>query len=401
MNSIKTFWKPFVGLAFCLVYPSIAIFKKVGYWPIVLYLFIAFCLMLSILWVLSRMKKYLTSKTCLLGLLVMFVSMLVAYVVIHPHIDTDGFRLAGINFGSSDADDAIDVAISECMEGRYPYYAKTFLGNPITPMPGALLLALPFYYFGDSAIQNIFWLAIFFTIIGVYHRSVLIPSILALFVFCISPNVIYQVFQGGDYISNAIYVLTFCVLLLESVRLRRPFWHSMLWALLLGIGLSSRMNFGIIIPLVFFNLMKASSVKEAFILLAITFVSFCSITVPFFLYDPTGFSPLHTANKLSMNGGYRYAPLVLPVIAGILSVVLAMRCKIYLLSVFMRDVAVVQIVLMVGGLILASLSAGTLNLNYPHFGILFLFFGVFAFGPATLIESGVLKNKLHATLVVE
>jgi len=42
-------------------------------------------------------------------------------------------------------------------DGKYPYYETSFLGNPISPMPGALLIALPFYVLGWTALQNIVW----------------------------------------------------------------------------------------------------------------------------------------------------------------------------------------------------------------------------------------------------
>lgn len=396
MSPLRFWWKPFVGLVFYIVYPSIAIFKKVGYLPLILYITMAFCLLLAFLWVMSRVKTFFKPLSCLFVLSVLFVSLFVAYRVIHPLIDTDGFRLAGINFGSSDGDDAIDLSISECVAGRYPYYAKTFLDNPITPMPGALLLAVPFFCLGDSALQNLFWLAVFFAAIAVYHRSTCMAAILAFIVFGLSPNVIYQVLQGGDYISNSIYVFTFCALLLESVRLRAPFWQSVLWAALLGLGLSSRLNFVIILPLVLSNLIRAGSARTAWTLSGMILASFCAITLPFFLYDPAGFSPLHTANKLSVWGTFSWAPILIPLIAGALAIVLAICRKGYALPVFARDVAATQLVVMLGGLLLASCKMGRLNLEYAHFGMLFLFFGVFGFGPATVIDSRVLASASQA-----
>jgi hypothetical protein len=316
--------------------------------------------------------------------------MLGAYFYIHPKIDTHGFHLAGIRFGASDADNAIDLAIEEILHNRYPYHAKTFLGNPITPMPGALALAFPFYLAGDSFVQNIFWLAVFFGGLAAYHRNIFMTAVLACFMFFLSPNVLYHVLQGNDYIANAIYILTFSALLLESTRRKASFWQSALWAVLLGIGLSSRLNFMLILPLVFFALIKTSSRNTACALTAITLACFSALTLPFFIYDPAGFSPLHTSNKLSFSGAFSWAPFVLPLLGGILSIALALKRESYKLPSFMQDVFMVQAVLMVGGLLLASIRTGGVNLEYPHFGLLFMFFGVFAFGPASLIESGAL-----------
>jgi hypothetical protein len=392
MTSLRISWKHFLGLAFSIIYPSTAIFKKVGYLPMLAYILAAVCLLLLVVWLAQRTEKILTQWVSFLGLSLLLVSVLIAHFLIHPQIDTDGFHLAGISFGSSDADNAIDDAIGEVLNGRYPYYVKTFLGNPITPMPGALILALPFYFLGMSTVQNVFWLTVVFAIIAAYYRSIRISSLLAFSVFFLSPNVLYHVLQGGDYIANSIYILTFCAGLLESVRHRAPAWQSVLCALLLGIGLSSRMNYIVILPLILSGLVKTGSVKEAMLYSSITLLAFSMITVPFILYDPFGFSPLHTANKLSLGGVFRWAPVALPLFAGILASALALGRKTYSLPVFMMDVTLTQIVLMVGGLALASLRRGELALEYPHFGIMFLFFGVFAFGPATLTAAEILTR---------
>ena len=52
----------------------------------------------------------------------------------------------------------VRVALTELASGRYPYTATTYLGNPITPLPGALLLAAPFWWVtGSAAWQNVAW----------------------------------------------------------------------------------------------------------------------------------------------------------------------------------------------------------------------------------------------------
>jgi hypothetical protein len=393
MNSFKTYQKSFLGLAFCLIYPSIAIFKKIGYLPLVLYVVFAICLLLLFLWTASRLQKSFTRSTCITIFIFLFLLLIISYLVIHPQIDTDGFNIAGVNVGASDGDDAIDIAITELMQGRYPYYAKTFHDNPLSPMPGALLLAFPFYIIGQSGLQNIFWLMIFFTIIAYQYRSIAISTLLAIIVFCLSPNVIYHLLQAGDYIANSLYIFTFCTFLLSSIRRRLSFWQSILWAVLLGVGLSSRLNYIVILPLVFWALHKLGSPKTAWILLLVILVSFSGITLPFIIYDPSGFSPLHTSNKLSIRGIFPWAPFLLPALAGGLAIILGWRSRIYTLSNFMRDVMVVQAVLILGGLFLGSLNAGRLNFAYFHFGVLFMFFGVYAFGPNTLIDSGAVKPK--------
>lgn len=394
MKPFTTWWKPFAGLAFCLLYPSTALFKKVGYSFMAFYCLAALLLLwLAIARLVPLARPFITPRRSAVFLLLIMAAILGAYLFIHPMIDTAGFHLAGKSFGSSDGDDAIDVALTEFLGGKYPYYAKTFLGSPITPMPGALLMAFPFYCVGDSAVQNVFWLGIFFVAVAVYYRSLPVAGIVACLLFFLSPNVLYHVLQGGDYITNSIYLATFSALLLETARRRAPCWQSVLWAMLLGVGLSSRLNFILILPAIFFALVKATSRRTACVLSAIVLVCYGAVTLPFYAYDPQGFSPLHTSNKLSLTGSFGWAPIVIPLFGGILTLGLASRRNAPELPVFMRDVFLVQAFMIVAACVLASISSKSLNLEYPHFGVLFMFFGVFAFGPACLIESGALPIR--------
>ncbi|MDA1043949.1 MAG: hypothetical protein O3C57_01870 [Verrucomicrobia bacterium] len=398
MKPFRIWWTSFAGLAFCLIYPSAAIFKKLGYPLLFIYaLAVVLLLFLSIAWLVPRISRTLLSpwrSRLVMGL--MGASVLIAFLAIHPRIDTQGFHLAGRSFGASDGDDAIDLVITELCQGHYPYYAKTFLGNPITPMPGSILLALPFYVLGQSALQNIFWLGLFLVLITrYYHHQVAV--VLAFLILCLSPNVLYHVFQGGDYIANGIYLLVFTALLCESARQRRPFWISVLWAMLLGIGLSSRPNFVLIVPLVYMALMSVTSAKAAAMLLVTSLASFSVITLPFLIYDPCGFSPLHTAAKLNVGGMFPWAPVVVPAIGGALALFLALRRKTYALPALMQDIFVVQTFVILAGAILASVRAGRLDLESPHFGILFMFFGIFVFGFASLSKSGALAEISKVT----
>jgi hypothetical protein len=57
----------------------------------------------------------------------------------------------------SDRDDALLDATSALLRGEFPYSRPTYLGNPITPLPGALLLAVPFVLAGNAALANALW----------------------------------------------------------------------------------------------------------------------------------------------------------------------------------------------------------------------------------------------------
>ncbi len=384
MTSASSSRLAFVGFAASLIYPSTAVFEKVGLPYLAAYVLLAPFLLWSALHLVPRLRARISPRAALIGLVLLHVALLCAHLWVHPQIDTSGFRLFGLQFGASDGDDAIDLAITEALAGRYPYHATTFLGNPITPMPGSILLAVPFYVLGSSSIQSVFWLMIFFWAVAAHHRDWFTAAIVSFSVFVLSPNVIYQVLRGGDYITNSVSILVFSGLLLESTRRGHASWQRALWALLLGVSLSSRLNFLPLLPLLLGALARASSLTGACSTLALVLAAFGALTVPAVLYDPSGFSPLHTLSKLDVTGRLPWAPYLVALLAFALSTALAVRRESYELRVFMRDVFFIEAFLAVTGFVLASISSGRVNLDYPHFGVLFMFFGIFAFAPGSI-----------------
>jgi hypothetical protein len=148
---------------------------------------------------------------------------------------------AGVVRGGSDSDDALNIAVREIVEGRYPYYKRTYLGNPILPAPGAILLAAPFVLLGDVTYQNILWLGVLFLI---YWR-ICGDSRPALLLLCslmlLSPALMQHIVSGSDKLANAIYVL-FAVLLVANYSTREDLgWAARLApCVFLGVALSSR-----------------------------------------------------------------------------------------------------------------------------------------------------------------
>ncbi len=76
-----------------------------------------------------------------------------AFAVVYPIADS------GVVAGGSDRDEALDIAVEELLNGRYPYHRRTEVSGPhalggtrISPLPGSFLLATPFVLFGASTI---------------------------------------------------------------------------------------------------------------------------------------------------------------------------------------------------------------------------------------------------------
>ena len=380
--------RSFLLFSFCLIWPSTAIFKKLGYPLLFLYCLLAFsALVVCAYWLLPRIRSYLTKPAISVSIVtVLLLSLSTAFFIIYPQIDINGFLLVGKKFGACDCDNGIKQGINSILHGRYPYYERSFLGGRLSPMPGAFLLAFPFYVLGMSAFQNIFWIGLFIGGIGLYFKSWLLASATLLAMLLLSPSMTYQVLIGADYIANTLYVLIFTALLFESTKKEALNRWSLLWAILLGIGLSSRANFMFITPLLFSALIKRIGFKQSFGLMTITGAAWCFVTLPFLFYDIANFTPLGTSTKLSLAGRYPWAPSLVVILGLITTSVLALRYIAYapsLLTLFM-DMFIVQLLFVALGTLITSIGFGHFNFEYANFGLFFSFFGIFAFMPSFL-----------------
>lgn len=73
-----------------------------------------------------------------------FVALALAVCVLFAVI----YPLAQNKPDRDDSGQALGLATGAMLQGHYPYYARTYQGDPITPMPGCLLLAAPFQMLG-------------------------------------------------------------------------------------------------------------------------------------------------------------------------------------------------------------------------------------------------------------
>lgn len=301
---------------------------------------------------------------------------LFAFAVVYPIANS------GIVGGGSDGDEALNIATRELLHGRYPYYPMTYLGNPISPLPGEILLAVPFVLLGNSAYQNFFWLVIFIVAMRSYLKNWRQTLLLIWIVFVLSPIVPYQFLIGSDYISNGLFVLVFSMWMVTSISTPdQSRWKKVLPAILLGVGLSSRANFILILPLLFSALVQRAGWRTATVYIAITSITFVVVTLPFYLYDPQGFSPLHTANKLGQfESLIPSAGFVIPLVTGAIALILAFFQPSNLdLGILLRNCTVVLAFPILCGIVLATIKSGELDFGFATFGTLFLFFGAGAF----------------------
>ena len=365
-----------VGFALSLLIPSTAVVQKYsGVAGVLVYLVVA-----SVILVLVRhgsirtgLTSRLAEKQVLWLMVLTFGLVLVAFMAVYPIANS------GVVGGGSDGDDALNLAATELMNGRYPYCPKTYLGNAISPLPGALLRAMPFVLLGNSAYQNFFWLLVFFFSMRSYLKDARFALLLLWALLIFSPAVLHNLLIGSDYVSNGLYVLLFTLWMVTSLSQPQPTpgWKSVVLAILLGIGLSSRAIFILILPLVFSALVRKAGWKPAIKYTAITSAAFLAITVPFYLYDPLGFSPLHTVQELGQfQSVMPFAGFIIPLVAGLIAIVpsLARPTSRDHTSLF-RKCTIVLAFPVLCGIDLDSIARGRVYFGFASFGVFFLFFG--------------------------
>jgi hypothetical protein len=305
-----------------------------------------------------------------------FAALLLLFALLYPLAN------AAVLGQGSDRDEALNLAATELLHGRYPYYPRTYLfNNPISPLPGAVLLATPFVILGNSAYQNFFWLLAFFLVAArqlrdQHHALLLLWTILAL-----SPLVIKELINGSDLLANPLYVLVAILLSLEAAnKPARQVAARLAPALFLGLALSSRANFLFLLPLLLSALKQRAGWPYAIRFISLTLLTFALVTLPFYLYDPQGFSPLHTANILRKYNTLLPHADLLVLGSTLLAAALLARQPLdhHHTPTLLHTFAIVQAIPILTGLTLSALISHTLDYHYVTLTLNFLFFGALA-----------------------
>lgn len=199
-----------------------------------------------------------------------------------------------LRFGS-DRNEALSLATTRLLGGHYPYSEPTSLGVPITPMPGALLLAAPVVAaLGNAAYQNAVVLLLILATVWRGTKSAATSAVVTA-VLLVSPYVVYQVLVGEDLLANAAYCALGAYWVLRSPS-SSPAWRAAA-ALAFGVALSWRPNFLFAAPVVFAGLARRGGLREAILTGSLTAASFAVVTMPFYLLRPSEFSPLHVMDR--------------------------------------------------------------------------------------------------------
>jgi hypothetical protein len=283
----------------------------------------------------------------------------------------------------SDGDDALMLGAAELISGRYPFYPRTYLANPIAPMPGAIILSIPFVLLGIYPLQAVFWLIAFFLTLAITTGNMRGTLLMALPILAVSPTIFQNISAGTDHIPNSVYILIFSLLVIRAGRKDSArWWEFAIPAVLLGVGLSSRSNFAFLVPMLVVLLWKLKGYRVAFGTGAVICGAAVAATLPFWLYDPQGFTPLivQKGKMEQFNGIIPQAGIVLAVSALSLALGLSARKRSSTPPVFFQNLAFVQLFILIFTSTLYSIWIGEFNLYFGHvgYGLFVMFFGVFA-----------------------
>ena len=296
---------------------------------------------------------------------------LVAYVVVYPHANTHD-PTAG-----SDRDDAADLGARALLHGRFPYNGRTYLGNPISQFPGALLLAAPFVAMGHSAHASFFWLPVLLLLLRRLAGDWRTPLLLTWAALLLSPTFVREVVTGGDLVANTVSVMLASWLVLVGFSTRRP-WAAGLGAVLLGVALSSRLNFLFVLPPLTAAVWRRHGVRAALSAGALAVAAFAAVTLPFYLGHESEFTPIGASDKLvGFNGEIPGGARAVIAVGLCLSIVLALLAASSAESVFAQTAAV-QAFFVVAVVALASVNGRTLDLAplVPGYGLPVLLFAL-------------------------
>ena len=219
-----------------------------------------------------------------------WVTMTALYAVLYP------IAQSHIYGPGSDGEDALRVAASQMLQLHFPYYLRTYMGHAITPMPGALILSLPFLLMGRVSLQGPVWLAvfIFFCVKFFRFRSTALAFLLVILLG--GADVLDDFVVGYDYSINTLYICVAVFLFLQTYEENEKGWRHILVGVFLGVALSSRAIYVVIPPLVMaYMLQNGKGIIAALRSLLLPILTAVAITVPYYLYDPAHFTPLQVA----------------------------------------------------------------------------------------------------------
>ena len=384
----------FFGFAFTILSVSVRFFKQFGIWGMLGYVLLGTAaIYLIVRHGSQRVVQRITTRQAHVLALVIAITVAILGVILHGLINRNALHIPGFSYGNTDIDDALIDGLNALLRGQYPYSVRTWAGGELTPMPGALMLALPFHLLGDIVIQNAFWLYMLFLALAYLAKDSRYAMVLWAAALVLSPKIFEEeVAQGSDRLVNATYVALATLLLIELAKRKAGRGYLVLAGLVCGVAFSSRMNFLLLIPILMSALIRSSGWRQGIALTGTVALGFAAVTAPFYLTSEGSFSPLHNLGKLSHATPWLTGiGWLTPVAAALLALWLAFRSDNASTGIFLRNCFLVQLVLVVIETLLTLPSNNSvLTWMYVQYGYFYLPFGVLYFGSKLchLLQSG-------------
>lgn len=330
----------------------------------------------------------------------------VCFVVLHPFEDCRGPGK------SSDRDEGLEMAVSRMAHGESPYYPSNPIAGPLSVLPGSIFLAAPFVALGNPGYQNVFWLGVFLFVARAFSGSAASALWMLIIPLGVSIAAMYEFVSGGDLLANGIFVTLFLLFALTSwSKETSPGWQRWTACVLVGIGLASRANFVLLMPLFGAAMWRIAGLRSAMAATTIATLSYLAVTLPFYLHDPAAFTPLMSRNKIaSLDHSLPWASTV---ILGV-TVLSALLGALWLLFrpvnetqvAFFRIGTVVTLVPMIATLLASSWLSGhpEFSIMRDRFGLMYVFLallgwaGALQWSPATIHADSVTRSSRKSIL---
>jgi hypothetical protein len=320
------------------------------------------------------------------------VVLAVGYGVAHPFEDGKGPGK------SSDRDEGLEIAVTRMVSGQTPYYPENQVAGPLSVLPGAIMLAVPFVMAGDVGYQNVFWLVMFMLAAASWYRDKTRALLMAVVLMAASPSVLHEFVSGGDLIANGLYVaLAIGGCLVAWSRTKWPEaddatgtpWAGWKWlaSVFLGVAMASRPNFLLLYPLLAGALWRLAGLRVAATAVGVAGLVSVGLILPFYLHDPDGFTPWIARKKMAVAD--HLLPWAGAVMIGTTALLSAGGAwwllrgqRVPSLATLMRWCAVVTVCPMVCAVAARSWVAGGVDFGFmlDRFGVMYLGFAVLGWG---------------------
>ena len=241
---------------------------------------------------LARRVSYRWTARALVALGIIAVAL---FAVAYPRLDTHEPGKG------TDRDDDADVAVLAAAHGHYPFGARTYLGNPVTHLPGSLLVAAPFVTVGGSALENVVVVPLAVFVLARKTRSAEV-LILVVGIAAASAGVWHEFLTGGNSLAEWTLLSAAAVWVVHDTR---SWWR----AALLGVALNVRAN----------ALSSAPAVWRTTRLAAIVVGVQLLLVMPFLLGGLHRFTPITggSAKVAHLDVLFAHASTVLPALAAL------------------------------------------------------------------------------------